>query len=394
MKVIFYFILFFLIIIPVITQNKNLQINIFSPFNQQCLFRKLDEEIPRIEITINISENETIEEIKLINYWLRDYFSDIMIVDGEEKIKAFKYSFFLSGVHKITYFLNKNQNEVNFNSLFYNKEEISFINFSNINITNMSDMFYNCINLSKLDLSSIQTSLVTDMNGLFYNCKSLKNVDLSKFDTSSVQYMHYMFYNCFNLESMDLTNFNTKKVTSMYYMFNNCSSLTSLKLSKFDTTNVLNMNNMFYNCKKLENVDFSSFKMSSLKSADNMFYNCNQNLKIEMKSFKKPYSSLNILEKCDKCIISGNDEYCGDNLDRKNSKNVNKLLPLWIVLGCLPIVGGITFIIIICVKNKGDMSKIRETYFNCCGTCCKQKERKNENNNNNVINMNDINIKV
>ena len=148
---------------------------------------------------------------------------------------------------------------------------IDFSNFSSL-ITDMSKLFYECENLTSVDFSNVNTSSVTNMNSMFADCSQLTSIDLSNFNTSLVTNMNSMFANCKSFTSIDLYNFNTPKLVDIGSMFEGCTSLEIVKLHHFDTSLVSDMSKMFYNCNKLLFVDISCFNMQNVNNSENMFY--------------------------------------------------------------------------------------------------------------------------
>ncbi len=50
---------------------------------------------------------------------------------------------------------------------------------------------------------------------MFYNCNNLKYINLTNINISSVENMSYLFYEDYSLESIDLSNLQIPKVKDM-----------------------------------------------------------------------------------------------------------------------------------------------------------------------------------
>ena len=176
----------------------------------------------------------------------------------------------------------------NSRTMFYNKSNITSIDFTNFDtskVTRMDYMFSGCSNLTSLDVYSFDTSKVTSMEYMFSGCSRLTSLDVSSFDTSQMTSMDSMFQSCGKLTILNLSSFDASKVTNMNNMFRGCSGLTSLNLSSFDTSQVTNMYSMFYNCNKLTSLDVSSFDTSKITNMGSMFYNCSKLTSLDVYSF-------------------------------------------------------------------------------------------------------------
>ena len=126
------------------------------------------------------------------------------------------------------------------------------------NVTTMHGMFEECRTLQRVDLSSIDTSLVEDMSSMFCECNELSELDLTGWDTSEVTNMERMFSFCDALADLDVSHFNTKRVTSMLHMFFG-SGLRRLDMSGWNTGKVTDMDGMFYGCAEMtELIGFSA----------------------------------------------------------------------------------------------------------------------------------------
>ena len=85
----------------------------------------------------------------------------------------------------------------------------------------MSNMFFNCHKLKEIKgIDKFKTPIVFYMNSMFYNCNELEYLDLSNFDTSMTYDMPYMFNKCFKLKEIKgINKFVTNKVTNMRKKF-------------------------------------------------------------------------------------------------------------------------------------------------------------------------------
>ncbi len=140
------------------------------------------------------------------------------------------------------------------------------VNFNEVS----SYMFFNKDDLTNIDFNNVDTSNVTYMDYMFYGRSKLTSLDLSSFNTSKVTNMAKMF-GASNLTSLDLSNFNTYNITDMHSMFSSCSSLTSLDLSSFNTSNVTNMSGMFYGCRNLSSINLHNWYIASGTDVTCMF---------------------------------------------------------------------------------------------------------------------------
>ena len=68
-------------------------------------------------------------------------------------------------------------------------------------------LFYNMNEVTSIDLSNLDTSCVTNMYGMFMGCNKLTGLDVSGFDTSKVYDFRNMFDHCGELRELDLSHF-------------------------------------------------------------------------------------------------------------------------------------------------------------------------------------------
>ena len=166
-----------------------------------------------------------------------------------------------------------------------NLTNLNLSSFDTSKVTDMSGLFYHCLSLTNLKVSSLNTNNVINMKNMFYNCKKLTELDLSSFDTSNVTNMYRMFSGCSSLTNLDLSPLDTSKVTDMSFMFENCSGLIGLNLSSLNTDNVTTMLSMFKSCKNVANLDLSSFNTCKVTNMDSMFYDCPGLTSLTLSSF-------------------------------------------------------------------------------------------------------------
>ncbi len=154
-------------------------------------------------------------------------------------------------------------------SLFYEYENLTSINFDNFNtdfVTNMLSMFEDCGALLSLDLHSFNTSSVTSMALMFKNCVNLAGtLNLRNFDTSSVMDMSYMFDYCLSLQYLYLSDkFTVDNVTNAFFMFRNCSSLEQIESYDWNFQNT--QNSVFIDCNSLHGALGTTFSASHTNS--------------------------------------------------------------------------------------------------------------------------------
>ena len=190
--------------------------------------------------------------------------------------------------------LGQTINPINTSYWFYNCENMTTGDFTNLNtssVTEMSGMFYNAgynattFNIG--DLSNWDTSSVTDMSSMFdyagYSATTWSIGDLSNWDTSSVTDMSRMFniagYSATTFDIGDLSSWNTSSVTDMSHMFASAGgSATTFDigdLSSWNTSSVTDMSHMFasagYKATTFNIGDLSSWDTSSVTNMGSMF---------------------------------------------------------------------------------------------------------------------------
>ena len=110
----------------------------------------------------------------------------------------------------------------------------------------MKNIFCNMISLTTLDIS-FETSNVQDMSYMFYNNENLGYIELSSFKTDNVKDMSYMFYGCKKLLKLELDNFiTTDNLIKMDSMFSSCHNLEKIQMNNFYTNNIQDMSHSRY----------------------------------------------------------------------------------------------------------------------------------------------------
>ncbi len=189
-----------------------------------------------------------------------------------------------------TYYISASNSdkEIIFNEdaskMFFNKTNISSIEFNNIDtskVTTMAEMFKGCSSLTSIDVSNVQTSSVTSMESMFEGCTSLTDVNFGeekslKFHTDDVTTMKAMFKGCSSLEHIDVSLLSPYEVTTTEEMFAECTNLTKVEfvnekshITYFHLYKVENMSGMFKNCTSLVTLDLENF---TTHTATNMSY--------------------------------------------------------------------------------------------------------------------------
>ena len=267
------------------------------------IIKKIESLKSKIEITVRVDEMDINKEIYFLNNIknlisegkkyhdlsqdMNDSNTNLFI---NEKTYQFKNYFVPKekGLFTIKLELYSSLNDCSY--MFYNCQNIEFINlysFNTENVTNMEYMFRGCERLENIVLKSFNTENVKDMKCMFSQCLKLKNLDLSTFETKNVTNMEFMFKSCVALTSLNLTSFDTSEVINMDFMFNNCTNLKSIELSSsFNTKNVTSMNNMFSKCRNLESLDLSKSKFDTQNVTDmfSMFSGCEKLEKLDLSS--------------------------------------------------------------------------------------------------------------
>lgn len=143
---------------------------------------------------------------------------------------------------------------------FYNFENCSSFDVTNIdttNVTSMYQMFY-CAGkatttFSITDMSNWNTSNVTNMYGMFWGAGKVATTwnigDIGNWDVEDVTDMGRLFYYAGTTASnvtLNMSNWNTAKVTNMYQMFKGFAGLkTVYATERFSTSAVTNSEEMF-----------------------------------------------------------------------------------------------------------------------------------------------------
>jgi surface protein len=121
--------------------------------------------------------------------------------------------------------------------MFYSKEELREIDFSNFctdNVEIMTDMFHACMKLRSLDLSGFNVSKVRMMDSLFRKCINLRYLDISTWNTENCSYYDFMFQRCEALRTVDISHFNSEKAYSCQMMFSYMRRCKLINLGHFD----------------------------------------------------------------------------------------------------------------------------------------------------------------
>ena len=227
-------------------------------------------------ICINSSEiNEEIVLFKAdpdnnIDVYINNKKIDILVDDNE-----WKYIFSEEGNYLFEIIFNNNIN--NMKAFFEgcsNIINLDFSNFNSSNVTDISFLFSECHQLKEvIGLNKFNTDKVEMMNAMFYECEELEYLDLSNFNTKNVINMEGMFFNCKNLKEIKgINKFNTEKVTSMNCMFQNCNELEYLDLTNFNTANTKETSWMFNECHKLKEIKgIDKFNTDEVTDMSGMF---------------------------------------------------------------------------------------------------------------------------
>ena len=156
-----------------------------------------------------------------------------------------------------------NNNYINGSYLFYNCNELTYINFSEYNVlhfNSMEYMFSYCNNLLYLNLLNFDTSKVKDITSTFRGCRNLKEIENINFNNTLVESMISMFSNCASLTSLDLRNVTSSKYQiNMDFMFQLCQKLQYIKFPQNEIFYVKSMTRMFDKCQSLISLDLSCF---------------------------------------------------------------------------------------------------------------------------------------
>lgn len=97
------------------------------------------------------------------------------------------------------------------------------------NVTDFADFFYQSFKLESLDLSTWNAN-VDSINNIFYNCNNLRYINLNNWNVSNVVSMHNLFFSCGLVASIFLNQWDMSAVTSVSSMFYNCKNLTDLNM--------------------------------------------------------------------------------------------------------------------------------------------------------------------
>ena len=254
------FIIYYFILIKIVSIESNSTITLFIEGNASSQILNNDFKNKPCEIIVNNQEYYNNSQYNIDN--LNNGTNNITIIWNEKITNCYKM---FEGLNNI--------------------KSIDFSKFDASNVENMANMFNKCSSLNYLNLSNFTTANVNNMENMFNGCSSLNYIDLSNFNTSKVEIMKNMFGGCSSLLSLDLNKFNTAKVNNMNNMFAGCSSLLSLDLNNFDTTNVVNMGNMFAGCNLLSSLDFNNFNTSKVDNMENMFARCHSFTSLNLSHF-------------------------------------------------------------------------------------------------------------
>lgn len=283
----------------------------------------------KIEITLELIKDK--DKLGVYPFVSKDYFGieKTLIIDGEKQPEfSLTHDFQSYGKHIIT--IEFSSILTNLNSLFYQCDHITEINFASINsetkVTDMTSAFYGCTNLKSIkNLNKISTSLVTSFSNMFGLCKSFEQLDLTSFDTSTISSMDSMF-----------EEFAVKKI---------------LDISSFEISNAdINYENMFKKAKinelhiqgKASDNFYNELKNSS--SSFEKIFQCTYNKE------KKTYECDNCEEKFNGCKVCGNSDDCLKcNIEKGYEEMYEKCfvkrnftyLMVWLVITC-----AISFIVI------------------------------------------------
>ena len=191
-------------------------------------------------------------------------------------------------------------------------------------LTNMSFMFQQCLALIKVELFSLDTSLVESMKGMFQYCPWLEEIEgINNMITSNVKDMSMMFHGC-RIKYLDLSSFDTAKVENMENMFGWNHQLKEIKgLNNFNTSNTINIKEIFWGCSSLERIDLSNFDTTYVENMEGVFEGCSKLKEIKglnkFNTAKVNYMSYMFLE-CSEL------EYLDlSNFNTSNVKNMSKM---------------------------------------------------------------------
>ena len=236
-------------ILPIFNLSNNkligMQINESKYYYKGLLFNFIMKDFIKKYKSKNIDLYEWNEIDILININENDINKNIYFLDKENK----NYVFNDFNNNKIELYINNIKNE--YKKYFIPKEEGEYkikIKFD-MNLTDCSYMFADCENIIKINFISFNTKYITSMKYMFHRCINLKYINnLFIFDTRNVIDMSDMFSFCNNLDGLDLSSFNIKNVKNMSYMFYCCYNLKNIKLFSLNTLNNIDIDYIFDNC--------------------------------------------------------------------------------------------------------------------------------------------------
>ena len=235
----------------------------------------------------------------------KEYHFNITTIVFEDEITPINTSYWFYDLENASTFDFTNLNTLNVTDMSYMFYETGYnigdfsLDLSGLNtsnVTNMKHMFYSVARSSdslSLNLSGWDTSKVTNMSGMFegagYAVTSFNIIGLKNWDVSSVTDMSSMFDSAAGMDqltslSFDLSGWNTLNVTTMNSMFRDMGTMErnlgddetaiSLNLSGWDVSNVTSMSWMFYNTGKYAksvSLDLSGWRTSKLRYMGGMF---------------------------------------------------------------------------------------------------------------------------
>lgn len=185
------------------------------------------------------------------------------------------------GATTITVESKKQLQDIIYDRLTENQEELYLNDIDVSSITDFSDLFSSYIfselrKTKKIYIEEWNTENAKYMDGMFHACLELEEVDVSNFDVSNVTRMECMFRFCKSLKKLDLTNWKVNKVKDMEKMFYYCHSLKTIgDVSGWEPENLEIFNNAFNGCKVLKNVDTSKWSdYLGVVSSTDAFYRC------------------------------------------------------------------------------------------------------------------------
>lgn len=188
--------------------------HIINKVKKQFIKDRKNIEKQRIEITVNINEDDIKKDIAFLGS------------SGEKENASFdelKYSTMYLDGRKLPY-SNKNKfNKIGEHEIVY---EFDY------DLNTCEYMFCGCNNIVKIKFVNFHTSKITNMGYMFCCCSELVSLDLSSFNTSNVTNTSFMFAACLKLTYLDISSFNTSNVTQLEGMFALCEPLKKIIFGK------------------------------------------------------------------------------------------------------------------------------------------------------------------